>query len=384
MLARRFLWIIAVVVVLLALAALGWRLAGPKLVVTALKPTVTFAQALKPGEPDYAKTASWISRPGMADEPARWTPVGIAPAPAPGAYAFFIAPTADLDRERWNTPIDDATVNGRLDLFARGQASVFNGVAAVWMPRYRQATVGAFLVQRGPEATRAFDLAYTDVTRAFDAFLAAVPPDAPIILAGHSQGAMHLIRLLRERVAGKPLSRRLVAAYVVGWPVSLEHDLPMLGLPTCGPGTAGCLASWQTWAADGDPAQLTELYAASAGLDGKPRGGSAMLCVDPLTGQAGGEGAPAVANMGTLVPTGDFSGAELRPKLVGARCDAQGLLRLNGKAPAELGDYVLPGGNYHVYDYALFWANIRADVESRLAAYAARVARTGAMPESEG
>jgi len=33
---------------------------------------------------------------------------------------------------------------------------------------------------------------------------------------------------------------------------------------------------------------------------------------------------------------------------------------------------VLPGHNYHVYDYALFWANIRADAEARLAGYLAR------------
>jgi hypothetical protein len=33
---------------------------------------------------------------------------------------------------------------------------------------------------------------------------------------------------------------------------------------------------------------------------------------------------------------------------------------------------VLPGGNFHAYDYSLFWANIRADIESRLSAFGAR------------
>jgi len=31
--------------------------------------------------------------------------------------------------------------------------------------------------------------------------------------------------------------------------------------------------------------------------------------------------------------------------------------------------YVLPGNNYHVYDITLFWANVRADVLRRLAAF---------------
>ena len=34
-----------------------------------------------------------------------------------------------------------------------------------------------------------------------------------------------------------------------------------------------------------------------------------------------------------------------------------------------LGPYVLPGNNYHVYDYALFWSAIRKDAERRLAAW---------------
>jgi len=30
---------------------------------------------------------------------------------------------------------------------------------------------------------------------------------------------------------------------------------------------------------------------------------------------------------------------------------------------------VLPGNNYHVYDYSLFWANVRADANRRLKAF---------------
>ena len=53
----------------------------------------------------------------------------------------------------------------------------------------------------------------------------------------------------------------------------------------------------------------------------------------------------------------------LQPRLVGARCD-NGLLMLDGAIP-PLGPYVLPGNNYHVYDYALFWDAVRADALRR-------------------
>jgi hypothetical protein len=34
-----------------------------------------------------------------------------------------------------------------------------------------------------------------------------------------------------------------------------------------------------------------------------------------------------------------------------------------------MGPFVLPGNNYHVYDYSLFWGAIRRDAERRLAAW---------------
>ena len=57
------------------------------------------------------------------------------------------------------------------------------------------------------------------------------------------------------------------------------------------------------------------------------------------------------------MPTQDLRSATLEPGLVGARCD-KGLLIVSGDIP-PLGPFVLPGNNYHVYDYALFWGAIR-------------------------
>ena len=66
------------------------------------------------------------------------------------------------------------------------------------------------------------------------------------------------------------------------------------------------------------------------------------------------------ANLGTLKPNADLTSGELVPGAVPARCDARGLLLIGD--PPELGPYVLPGNNYHVYDIPLFWANLRQDV----------------------
>ena len=64
--------------------------------------------------------------------------------------------------------------------------------------------------------------------------------------------------------------------------------------------------------------------------------------------------------------------AEFRRGAVPARCDVRGFLLIgDNDALPEMGPYALPGNNYHVYDYALFWANVRADAERRLAAFEA-------------
>ena len=83
-----------------------------------------------------------------------------------------------------------------------------------------------------------------------------------------------------------------------------------------------------------------------------------MLCVNPLTGARSSKAAPATATLGTIVPNKELTDGELRLPGVPARCDVRGFL-LIGPGP-DLGPYTLPGNNDHVYDYALFWPNIRA------------------------
>ena len=367
--ARRFLYLIAGLVMVTLAAAFGWNLFQDQLMRAAFVPSTPFAPPAEPGAPDYASPAAWVARPGMRNDPSRWTPAGVPAVARPAAAVFYVPPTTYLSRSRWNAPLDDAEANDRLRLFTSSQASAFNAVGSVWAPRYRQATIGAFLTSEA-DAGKALDFAYRDVERAFAAFLAAAPANRPIILAGHSQGALHLTRLLAEHVAGRPVAQRIVAVYAIGWPISIEADLPALGLPACRrAGQARCLISWQSFAEPADPSQILDVYNKSIGLTGRPRRGTAMLCINPLTGASAGA-APASANRGALVPTAGLSDATLVPGKVPARCDPRGLL-LIGEAPAGYGRFVLRGENYHVFDYALFWANLRADAEARLATYLA-------------
>ena len=364
--ARKFLYFVAVLIGLVIAAALAYRVFGLELMQAAMVPSAQF-EAPK-GSNAYDDKALWIARPDIPGNPALWLPPGVKPASTGRAAVFFIHPTSYLNRAAWNAPLDDKEGNERAALFVRGQASTFSEAGEIWAPRYRQATFGAFLTGQ-KEARMALDAAYADVLAAFDAFVKQVDPNRPIILAGHSQGALHLMRLLKDRVAGQPLGKRVVAAYVVGWPVSVEADIPAMGLPACtGPEATGCILSWPSFAEPAEPQGIVEIFDKTPGLTGQPHKGTHMLCTNPVTGSPGSK-SEAKANLGTTVPSADLKSATLEVGKIPARCE-NGFL-LIGDPPA-LGPYVLPGNNYHVYDFSLFWANIRADATRRLAAFGAK------------
>jgi hypothetical protein len=375
MCARRFLVVIFVLTLAVVAGSFALFQFGSSVLRKQALPTVPFEAPAADSGPDYVQVENWLNLPDTVPAgPAEWRPQGTPEETLePRSVAvFYIHPTTYLERDRWNARLGHRESQDRATLFVRSQASAFNADGRIYAPKYRQAAFGAFL-DTSENAAKALDLAYSDVARAFDRFLVQ-EPTAPIVLAGHSQGALHLTRLLRDRVAKDPaLARRIVAAYVVGWPVSRVADVPAMGLPDCRRADqANCILSWQSFAEPANTSLVTDVYKGSTGFNGKKREQSDMLCVNPVTGSP----APSAPGQsaGTLVPTDQtLREATLSPGAVGARCD-KGFLLITGRENElpELGPYVLPGNNYHVYDYALFWGDIRRDFKRRLFAYRSR------------
>lgn len=365
--ARKFLYLVVAMIVLVVAGLLALRLWPQELGRIAFVPSSAFEGAPPKSAADFAAPSLWVARPDMKDSPALFLPKGAAAGKGEAAI-FYIHPTTYLNRAHWNAPLDDTDANERAVMITRMQASVFNAAGDIWAPRYRQATFGTFLGSN-PNVAPAIKLAYADVEAAFAAFLAQIAPDRPIILAGHSQGSLHLTRLLKDHVSGTPLAQRIVAAYVVGWPISVENDLASLGLMPCRrKDQTQCIMSWQSFAEPAEPDYLTNSFDTSKGLNGQSNAATVMLCTNPLTGGTLPE-APTRFNQGTMKANSEMTSGELLPNMVPARCAGRGLLLIGN--PIDLGSYMMPGNNYHVYDYSLFWANIRADALARLAAFKA-------------
>jgi len=366
MCARRFLFVIFVLILLTVGGAFAIYQWGGRVLIKEAVPRGHFEPAKAGTGPDYTQAANWVARPGEANDPSAWRPDESPATPDPKAAVFYIHPTTYLLADRWNAPLEvGGDTEFRTRLFVQSQASAFNGAGQIWAPRYRQAAYGAFLL-KSEDAGKALAFAYADVAAAFDQFVKEAG-DRPIILAGHSQGALHLERLIREKVAGKPIAERVVAAYVVGWPISTAADLPALGLPACkAADETGCMLSWMTFGDPPNPDFIFHEWEKTKGYTGGDRRQEDTLCVNPISGVENGA-APPQSNPGSLIPTADMRSASVQAGAVGAHCD-KGLLILDG-IPPQLGSFVLPGNNFHVYDYALFWGAVRADAERRLAAW---------------
>ena len=326
-----------------------------------------FADAVQPPAPDYARPASWAARPG-AEGPAAQVPIGASPrARAPAADVFYVHPTTFRSATAWNQALADAATNAWTDesVIAR-QASAFNGCCRIFAPRYRQASSMAFAHMAG-DGGRAYAFAYRDVLRAFDHYLAHDNRGRPFILAGHSQGGLHVFSLLRDRIDGRPLARRMIAAYVLGYGLStgdLGTSLPTLR--ACASSTdIGCILGWNSFLEGSDVsafvARSEERFIAANGS----RPGKTLLCTNLQR-----FGPWRKAGLGTL--TGDSDKMRLVRDAVDARC-LDGVLLVKPDPALKLDP--LPGGNMHYHDVALFYGDLRDDAIRRTAAFRKRAAK---------
>jgi len=339
------------------------------------------------------------------------------------------------EAEQWNLPLiaeglTQQQLSGKvveqMEMRTAAGASCFNRTCRVYAPKYRQIHAGAFVhlraltkltedpeAQFGPakphELGQALDLAYGDLRRAFLHFVDD-PENAgrPFILAAHSQGVMHSVRLLQEEIENHPKRRaRFVHAYLAGFSVPL--DLFSRGLRKIRPSASASdicsVSSWRTAAVGHPSPKFLRLAAFYAGEGWGLTEGRQMLTNNPITWSQGPEtsasdpaafcGAlwPLPANLGDpraeeggLIPSGlglrfghramrsrETLGAEV-PALVevdcgevSARVDGQSVLRVPHVPKDSLfglaeRDFLL----YHDIDLALFHNNLQKNVALRV------------------
>jgi hypothetical protein len=356
--------ILAVVVVLVAL--LSRCSITQSLIKSTRKPDAPFARTKAPPAPDYGQKAAWFALPGTngleRSVPPGFTAIDEREAPAD---VFFIHPTMYLKNDVWNAPYDVAgAYNGPVLL---AQLSAFNGCCRLYAPHYRQASLA------GLRDGDAVALAYSDVARAFLYYIEHYNHGRPFIIASHSQGTGHAVRLLQDAIIGTPLQGRLVAAYTIG--AYTPASFASLGLPTCTSARqTGCVLSWNTSQEGRTAASMLTKDVDFWWQGARVKSTAPAICVNPLTWDEKGT-ASAASNRGSLpfpeapYPERATTLAPLEQGLTGARCNDM-LLDVDIGWTSPFRDSLSwLYGSYHRNDYGLFYANVRANAIERVASW---------------
>jgi len=313
----------------------------------AFKPGSSYSTSMPPA-PDYSMPKFWAALPTKTDMADR-APKGLSDGQGVAKTdVFFLHPTTYIGKgHTWNASLQSEELNTRTDeTTILYQASIFNAAGRVYAPRYRQAHLKSFSTTDKLSAKAALDLAYADLRDAFQYYLDHYNNGRPIIIAGHSQGALHAIHLLKEFFDGKPLQQQLVAAYVVGWPV-LKDEFSNL-TPCESPNQIGCVCSWRTFKLGYVPPKYPT--------------GDSISVVNPLTWNTDRQLVPKEENHGSVLRKFD----QVYYKLVDAQIH-EGILWAD--KPRFPGSFLFTRKNYHIADLNFYYFNVRENAVARAEAF---------------
>lgn len=336
-------------------------------------PPLPFDPGSQGATPDYALDNNWAALPTKNDQ-ADMVPVGeiaVEQGFAP-VDVFFVHPTGFLKGSSWTFSMDaNTSTEENTQTMMATQASAYNGCCNVYAPRYRQASIFTYYSKDETIEDEVLSFAYRDVERAFEYFLNHLNHGRPFILASHSQGTQHSMRLLRDKIAGSALQKRMVAAYVIGADVTKNQFDEMPGIGLCDSAEqTGCAIHWDTFNA--------------ASMEGN--NDTDLVCINPLNWRLNGSLAEKAKHRGAVVGSGEFhvelsgddrargvqfkSLGEPIPHRVEAQCKG-GRLYITDQSGTGFDNFFDTGGSYHTLDYLMFYMDIRENAKLRAATFLA-------------
>ena len=265
---------------------------------------------------------------------------------------FYLYPTIYQKGKTWNADVNNKSLNRSIDKFpVKFQASVFNHVARVYVPRYRQSIAKVWDDPQAPNHKASLDLAYEDIKNAFEHYLKYYNNDRPIIIASHSQGSYLAIKLLQDYFQNTQMKNKLVAAYVVGY--GIEKDYFSNLSPCKEEKDIFCYLTWASFRHDYDKekrvGKLDHLLYEN-------------VCINPISWNQSREFVAADNSDGGIMLK--IKRKEKRKN--SAQISEHNMLLVKTKYPlVRLPFYK----SYHILDYNLFWFDIRKNAAARVKHY---------------
>ncbi len=216
---------------------------------------------------NYGLESTWLCLPGRADPcgaPLATTALNangygstgqVRPDEAARVDCFYVYPTVSRDAGLNS----DLSPGMEEKATAAVQLARFGTVCRTFAPVYRQVTATALpKAFAGEDLRPAFATAYGDVLNAWREFLGNRNRGRPFVLIGHSQGSIHLLKLLQEEIEGKPVAKRMLSAILLGWTVEVPQGKLVGGslksTPLCTKiGQTGCVITYMGFRASAPP-----------------------------------------------------------------------------------------------------------------------------------
>ena len=271
------------------------------------------------------------------------------------ADLFLICPTVDMGADgEYNMSMDDVDTKESFVGALNMERGIYEDCTTMYAPYYRQMTFPAYSLSE-EEMKPYLDIAYSDVSAAFEYYFENCNNGRPIILAGFSQGSQLLLMLLEEYFDNSEYSEKLVAAYCIGWRIT-EEDIakyPHLKMAQ-GEGDTGVIISFNSEAEGVDESIVV------------PKGVK-TLGINPLNWKTDSTPADKTLNAGACFTRYSGEIKKELPELTGAYLDEnRGTLRVIDVLPSDYSNSLFPDGVYHLYDYQFFFRNLQENVAVRL------------------
>lgn len=376
-------WLAIVVVVFLVLV-----MSARPLIEWRLLPSQSFEQTKAPEAPVYSDDYFWISRPDIKDgadlvPPNAYTGNDLNDTPVD---VFFVHSTGYVGPGGWNSNMgpDNSEIQST-EYMLTSMASIFNSCCNIYAPHYREAHLSSFVSEDTESSFQALDLAYSDVEKAFDYYLENYNQGRPFMIVGHSQGTLHALRLLENRVDNTPLQEKLVAAYTLGYWLPMDKfERGFASLELCQQADqTGCIISYDAYGEGGSLSGMSRQWYKSGWEIVE---NTDIACVNPLSWQTNNEKIAQDVHLGALpvefkrtfyymliAQNPNYKYTEL-PTLVEnltwAQCGEKGELFLAEQLEGDFANHLADENkSYHLFDFSLFYGNIRENAIARTKAY---------------
>ena len=293
---------------------------------------------------DYSDSTNWLSLPVQNKH---------------SADVFYIYPTVcTTDDENNLCKTDNTQMRKMAQNVFKLQADVFDTVADIYAPFYTQYNFKAFAcsnyekIQKDTANNRQ---GLSDIYRALDYYFENRNQNRPFILASHSQGSGIMLIVLSDYMKKHPEHyKNMVAAYVIGYPVTKEYlkGNPHLKFAKKADDT-GVIISYDVQSHE--KSGINVLQAEN------------QLAINPINWKRSQRLAKAKDNLGSLdektlkITTPGIADARVNKKLGVVICTTADKNTYEIKLPELFGN-----GSFHGQDFQFYFLNLRQNAKARI------------------